>query len=44
MKKSLWHITKSSPTNTRGNNAQMQKDEQALGIIITSLHDDYVHL
>ena len=43
MKKNLWHITKSSPTDARGNNAQMQKDEQALGVIITSLHDNYIH-
>ena len=52
MKKQLWSIVKSRNTEattlegtlTRAQIAHAQvKDEQALGIIITSLHDNYVH-
>ena len=52
MKKQLWSVVKprntkattSKGTLTRAQIAHAQvKDEQALGIIITSLHDNYVH-
>ena len=49
MKKNLWAITKTSPqegTQTRASASSTQttfQDEQALGIIITALHDNYVH-
>ena len=49
MKKNLWTITKTSPqegTQTQASASSTQitfQDEQALGIIITALHDNYVH-
>ena len=50
MKKGLWSIMKeqegSTSTTTRSATKSAQnitKDEQALGIITTSLHDNYVH-
>ena len=49
MKKNLWSIVKPNPageegTSTRASTAQTRdRDEQALGIIITSLDDTYIH-
>lgn len=48
MKKNLWSIVKPNPveegTSTRTSTAQTRdRDEQALGIIITSLDDAYIH-
>lgn len=49
MKKNLWSIVKPNPageegTSTRASTAQTRdRDEQALGIIITSLDDAYIH-
>ena len=48
MKKSLWNVVKPlSQTDTRQSRAQQpnfqSRDEQALGIIITSLDDNHVH-
>ena len=51
MKKNIWAITKTPPqegTQTRASTSTLStlaisKDEQALGIIITALHDNYVH-
>lgn len=49
MKKNLWSIVKPNPvgeegTSTRTSTTQTRdRDEQALGIIITSLDDAYIH-